>query len=210
MRSHVSFLRARCRGVVVHSASLAVLVAAGSPARADAQRRPGVGMGFYTYTGLVTGDFEVGSMTASTALAEVPTVGVSALIAAPIKKATKRAWIVGLRANAFGIGNGGSCFVTPDIVGCQDRRFTERGALMTGGAFDIRSTLLRAMVGPALYTVQGEGARLGTALRLDYGSPRQRGATPTLFFTRTYLGSERGEPLAISTLGMSFRWARKR
>jgi hypothetical protein len=200
----------RIRAVVNRAATLALLLAVAVPTALHAQRRPGVGMGFYTYTGLLTGDVEIGSMTSSTALAEVPTVGVSVLVAAPIKKAAKRAWIAGLRANAFGVGNGGSCYVTPDITGCQDRRFTERGALMTGGAFDIRSTVLRAMVGPALYSVQGQGTRLGTALRLDYGSPRQRGATPTLFFTRTYLGSERGEALAISTLGASFRWVRKR
>jgi hypothetical protein len=210
MRPLVFSLRARCRAAVIHAAALAGLVAAGSPTALDAQRRPGVGMGFYTYTGLLTADVEVGSITSSTALAEVPTVGVSVLVAAPIKKAAKRAWIAGLRANAFGIGNGGSCYVTPEVTGCQDRRFTERGALMTGGAFDIRSTVLRVMTGPSLYTVQGQGARLGTALRLDYGSPRQRGATPTLFFTRTYLGSERGEQLAVSTLGASFRWVRKR
>ena len=81
---------------------------------------------------------------------------------------------------------------------------------MAGGAFDIRSTVLRAMVGPALYNVEGQGARLGTAVRIDFASPRLRGRTPTLFFTRTFLGSQRGEQLAISTLGAGFRWIRKR
>jgi hypothetical protein len=81
---------------------------------------------------------------------------------------------------------------------------------MTGGAFDIRSTLLRAMVGPAYVDVQGRGARWGTMVRLDYSSPRQGGAAPALFFSRTFLGSERGESAALTTLGVSYRWVRKR
>lgn len=167
-------------------------------------------MGFYTTTGLLSGDVEVGQVNSTTALAEVPTVALSLLATAPLMKAPKRAWIVGLRANVVGLGNGNSCFVTPDVTGCQDVRFTDRATLLTGGAFDIRSSVLRVMVGPTLYSVQGSGSRLGTTVRADLGSPRLRGSTPTLFVSRTFLGSQRGEALGITSLGAGFRWVRKR
>lgn len=191
---------------------LAVSVALGIVVRTPltAQRRPGMDMGFYTTTGLLTGDLEGGSVTSSTSLAESPTIAVSLLLTAPLKRMPKRAWIAGVRVNAFGLGNNGSCFITPGSGVCQDRRFEERAALLAGGAFDIRSAVLRAMIGPTLYNVEGQGARLGTAVRLDFAAPRLRGPTPTLFFTRTFLGSQRGEQLAISTLGAGFRWVRKR
>ena len=108
------------------------------------------------------------------------------------------------------LGNSDQCIVEFGTSGCQDRRFTERAALLTGGAFDIRSTLLRAMVGPALYDVQGSGLRVGTQIRLDYAAPRLHGPTPTLFFTRSMLGSQRGRAVGLSTLGAGFRWVRRR
>ena len=49
----------------------------------------------------------------------------------------------------------------------------------------------------------------GSIVRLDYASPRQRGATPALFASRTFLGSERGDMVALTTIGVSFRWVRK-
>lgn len=203
-------MRARFLGVMIRSASLSVVLAAALPTLLAAQRRPGLAMGFYTTTGLLTGDVEAGSVSSSTALAEAPTFAVSLLLTAPLKRLPKRAWIVGVRAGALNLGNNGSCFLTPGSGVCQNIRFEERTALLAGGAFDIRSTVLRAMVGPALYNVEGQGARLGTAVRIDFAAPRLRGRTPTLFFTRTFLGSERGEQLAISTLGAGFRWIRKR
>jgi hypothetical protein len=190
--------------------SLAALAMLSTPLlQAGAQRRPGVGMGFYTTTGLPSADVEVGPVTSTTALAEAPLASVSLVLSAPVKKSAKRAWIAGARLTPLGVGNGDSCFVTPTVTGCQDVRFEERAALLAGGAFDIRSTVLRTMVGPAWYSVQGEGARIGATLRLDYAAPRLRGATPTLFFTRTFLGSQRGEGVAMSTLGVGLRWVRK-
>ena len=204
-------MRARLLGVMTSSAALSVALAFALPTVLAAQRRPGLAMGFYTTTGLLTGDVEAGSVSSSTAFAEAPTFAVSLLLTAPLKRLPKRAWIVGARAGALNLGNNGSCFITPGIGGvCQNRRFEERAALLAGGAFDIRSAVLRAMVGPALYTVEGQGARLGTAVRIDFAAPRLRGRTPTLFFTRTFLGNQRGEQLAISTLGAGFRWIRKR
>ncbi|MBL0172002.1 MAG: hypothetical protein IPP90_15020 [Gemmatimonadaceae bacterium] len=38
------------------------------------------------------------------------------------------------------------------------------------------------MVGPTLYQVEGQGARIGTTVRVDFASPRLHGPTPTLFF----------------------------
>lgn len=203
-------MRARFLGVMISSASLSVALAVALPTLLAAQRRPGLAMGFYTTTGLLTGDVEAGSVSSSTALAEAPTFAVSLLLTAPLKRLPKRAWIVGARAGALNLGNNGSCFITPGSGVCQNIRFEERAALLAGGAFDIRSAVLRAMVGPALYNVEGQGARLGTAVRIDFAAPRLRGRTPTLFFTRTFLGSQRGEQLAISTLGAGFRWIRKR
>ena len=203
-------MRARFLGVMIRSASLSAALAVAFPAMLAAQRRPGLAMGFYTTTGLLTGDVEAGSVSSSTALAEAPTFAVSLLFTAPLKRLPKRAWIVGARAGALNLGNNGSCFITPGNGVCQNIRFEERAALLAGGAFDIRSAVLRAMVGPALYNVEGQGARLGTAVRIDFAAPRLRGRTPTLFFTRTFLGSQRGEQLAISTLGAGFRWIRKR
>lgn len=204
-----SQLRLRAQRLV-GALSAAVSFAITAPTDLSAQRRPGVGMGFYTTTGLLTADVEAGPVNASTALAEEPTVILAGLVTAPLKKSPKRAMIVGLRATAINLGNNESCFVSVGISGCQNRRFEERAALLVGGAFDIRSTVFRAMVGPALYDVEEQGARFGTQLRLDLASPRLRGSTPTLFFTRTYLGSQRGESVVMSTLGAGFRWVRKR
>lgn len=178
--------------------------------RSEAQRRPGVGMGFYTTTGLVTAEVEGGNVTSTTALAEAPTVAISGLLTVPLKKAPKRAWVAGLRVTPLGIGNGKSCYVTPDITGCQNLRFEERAALLAGGSFDIRTTVLRVMVGPSLYHVEQEGARIGTTVRADFASPRLRGSTPVLFLSRTFLGSQRGEAVGMTTLGLGFRWIRKR
>ncbi len=177
---------------------------------ADAQRRPGQNFGFYTTTGLVTGDIEVGTVTSSTEVAEAPTVAVSVLLTTRLVQRRKSAWIVGVRGTALSLGNSDPCFVEADAPGCQDRRFTERAALLTGGAIDIRSTILRAMVGPALYDVQGSGLRVGTQLRIDYAAPRLNGPTPTLFLTRSILGSERGSAVGLTTFGAGFRWVRRR
>jgi hypothetical protein len=211
-------MRVRSRRVVISTAALsavvwtaiAVALAAAAPTPLSAQRRPGVGMGFYTTTGLLTGEVEGGSVTSSTAQAEAPTVALSALITAPLKRMPKRAWIVGLRATPLNLGNRGSCYIIRGSAQCQDRRFEEQAQLLTGGAIDIRSTVLRAMVGPALFRVEAQGGRLGTAVRLDLAAPRLRGSTPTIFYTGTFLGSERGESLSIGTLGIGFRWVRKR
>jgi len=122
----------------------------------------------------------------------------------------KSAWIVGVRGTVLSLGNSNQCVVEAGTQGCQDRRFTERAALLTGGAFDIRSTILRAIVGPALYSVQGSGLRMGTQVRIDYAAPRLRGPTPTLFFTQSMLGSQRGRSTSISTFGAGLRWVRRR
>ncbi|MFN8716783.1 MAG: hypothetical protein ACK50C_07335 [Gemmatimonadaceae bacterium] len=179
------------------------------PTQLAAQRRPGVPMGFYTTTGLPTADVEAGSVTTSSSLAEAPTVALSLLVTGAVKRMPKRAVIVGLRATPLAFGNADSCVVAPGVSGCLNRRFTERVGILVGAAFDIRSTLLRTTIGPTLYNVEEQGARIGTTVRVDFASPRLRGPTPTLFFTRTFLGSQGGEPAAHSTLGAGFRWVRK-
>jgi len=180
------------------------------PAGLSAQRRPGVGMGFYTYTGLLSGEVEGGSVVASTSLIEAPWVALSAVGTVPLLRKPKKAWIAAARVTPLNLGNRGSCYVTAETTGCQDNRFEERAAIMTGGAFDIRSTLVSVMVGPAYVGMENRGARLGAVVRLDYSSPRQRGSSPALFFSRTFLGSERGESAALTTLGLSMRWVRKK
>ncbi|MBU6367363.1 MAG: hypothetical protein KJT01_14210 [Gemmatimonadetes bacterium] len=175
----------------------------------DAQRRPGVGMGFYTYTGLLSAELEGGSVVSSTAYVEAPAFAVSGLGTAPLWRGRKRAWIAGVRVTPLNVGNRG-CFVVSRVPGCQDVRHEERLALLTGAALDIRSTLLRVMAGPAVVNAGGRGARLGTTLRLDYTAPRQGTSFPTLFLTRTFLGSERGTTAGLTTLGAGFRWVRKR
>jgi hypothetical protein len=212
-------MRARFRRVAIRNAlpvsaavsvalSLALTVAV--PTLLYAQRRPGVPMGFYTTTGLVTGEVEGGSVTSSTALASSPSFEASFLLTAPLKKMPKRAWIAGVRARALALGDNDYCSVRPEPGGCQIRRFDERAAFLAGGAFDIRSTVLRALVGPSLFRVEQEGTRFGTQVRLDFASPRLSGPTPTLFYTGTFLGSQRGESVVVSTIGAGFRWVRKR
>ncbi len=192
------------------SALLLALLVATPRQPAEAQRRPGQNFGFYTTTGLLTGDLDIGSVTSSSAFAEAPTVALSALVTTRVRQRPKRAWIVGVRGTMLSLGNSDPCIDGSRIPGCQDRRFTERVALVAGGAFDIRSTLLRVMVGPAWYGIQGGDQRIGTQLRVDYAAPRLRGSTPTLFFSRSMLGSERGESVGLSTLGIGFRWVRRR
>ncbi|WP_396221007.1 hypothetical protein [Gemmatimonas sp.] len=203
-------MRARVLGAVLSTAAVSVALAVAMPTLLSAQRRPGVGMGFYTTTGLITGEVEGGSVTSSTALASSPSFEASFLLTAPLKKMPKRAWIAGVRARALALGDNDYCSVRPEPGGCQIRRFDERAAFLAGGAFDIRSTVLRALVGPALFRVEQEGTRFGTQVRLDFASPRLSGPTPTLFYTGTFLGSQRGESVVISTIGAGFRWVRKR
>ena len=203
-------MRARVLGAVRIAAAVSVALTVAVPALLSAQRRPGVGMGFYTTTGLITGEVEGGSVTSSTALASSPSFEASFLLTAPLKKMPKRAWIAGVRARALALGDNDYCSVRPEPGGCQIRRFDERAAFLAGGAFDIRSTVLRALVGPALFRVEQEGTRFGTQVRLDFASPRLSGPTPTLFYTGTFLGSQRGESVVISTIGAGFRWVRKR
>lgn len=179
------------------------------PSLLSGQRRPGVNMGFYTTTDLLTGDVEGGSITSSTTQANAPLFAVSLVVTAPLKRASKRAWIAGLRATPIGLGNTASCVRATGEDGCQNGPFNERIGVLAGSAFDIRSRILRTMVGPTLYQVEGQGARIGTTVRVDFASPRLHGPTPTLFFTRTFLGSQRGRAVALSTLGAGFRWVRK-
>lgn len=176
----------------------------------EAQRRPGVGMGFYTFTGLLSAEVEGGSVISSAALAEAPTVAISGMATVPLLKGNKKAWVASVRATPLNLGNRGSCVVTPDTVGCQDVRYEERASVLTGGAFDIRSTLLRTMVGAAMVSVEGRGARYGPIVRIDFTAPRQGGSSPTLFLTRTFLGRERTESMGLTTVGAGFRWARKK
>lgn len=177
---------------------------------ADAQRRPGQNFGFYTTTGLVTGDVEAGSVNSSNEFAEAPSFALSGLLTTRVRQGRKTAWIAGVRGTVLSLGNNDQCIVQFGTPGCLNRRFTERAALLTGGAFDIRSTILRAMVGPAVYSVQGGGTRVGTQVRLDYAAPRRNGPTPTLFLSRTMLGSERGRSAGIATFGAGLRWVRRR
>lgn len=180
-----------------------------SPSLLSGQRRPGVNMGFYTTTDLLTGDVEGGSITSTTAQTNAPRFAVSLLVTAPFKRASKRAWIAGVRATPIGLGNTAPCARVRGADGCQNGPFNERIGVLAGSAFDIRSTILRTMVGPTLYQVEGQGARIGTTVRVDFASPRLRGPTPTLFFTRTFLGSQRGRAVALSSLGAGFRLVRK-
>lgn len=196
----------RSRRVVLAAALLALAPCA---APLEAQRRPGVGMGFYTYTGLLTVEVEGGSVTSSTPYVEAPAFAVSGLGTAPLRRGKHRAWLAAARVTALNLGNRG-CYVMIGATGCQDVRFVERGALLTGAAIDIRSTLLRVLAGPALVSAEGRGTRLGTTLRLDYTAPSVHGSSPTLFLTRTFLGSERGTTAGLTTLGAGFRWVRKR
>jgi hypothetical protein len=176
----------------------------------EAQRRPGVGMGFYTTTGLLTADVEAGSVSSSTVYAEAPSFAASVLVTGPLVKSRYRAWIVGARGTVLSFGHDNGCYIEPPQPGCQNLRFTERVAVLTGGAFDIRSTLVRVMAGPALYQVENSGARVGTQVRLDFAAPRLRGTMPTLFVTRAFLGSQRGSSVGITTLGAGLRWVRKK
>jgi hypothetical protein len=197
------------RRVVLAAATAALLALVACAAPLDAQRRPGVGMGFYTYTGLLSAELEGGSVVSSTAYVEAPALAVSGVGTAPLWRGRHRAWIMGVRVTPLNVGNRG-CYVEIGATGCQDVRHEERMALLTGAAFDIRSTLLRVLVGPALVGAQGRDARLGTTFRIDYTAPRQGSSFPTLFLTRTFLGSERGATAGLTTVGAGYRWVRKR
>ncbi|HYW32957.1 MAG TPA: hypothetical protein VE869_15765 [Gemmatimonas sp.] len=191
-------------------AALALLALSVPQHGADAQRRPGQNFGFYTTTGLVTGDVEAGSVNSSNEFAEVPSFALSGLLTTKVLQGRKSAWIAGVRGTVLSLGNTRQCIVDFSSQECLDVRFTERASLLTGGAFDIRSTILRAMVGPVLYDVEGSGMRVGTQIRLDYAAPRRNGPTPTLFLTRSMLGSQRGRSVGISTFGAGLRWVRRR
>ena len=180
------------------------------PPQASAQRRPGVSTNFFTTTGLLTADVEAGSLRSTTPLAESPSFAVSVLVTAPLVKRTRHAWIAGVRAPVLMLGNKGGCFTRAGGSVCQNLRFSEQVTLHAGGAFDIRTAVLRVMAGPSLYHVEGSGARVGTQLHIDIAAPRLRGPTPTLFFSRSFLGSQGGEAVGISSLGAGLRWVRKR
>ncbi len=166
-------------------------------------------MGFYTTTGLPSLDVEGGSITSTTELTESPKFALSALFTRSVAQQAKRAWIVGVRGTALSLGNWDRCSGSQGTANCQSRRFTERVALLGGGAFDIRSTVLRVMAGPVVYGVEDSPMRVGTQFRLDYSGPRLSGPSPTLFLTRSFLGSQRGQGVGITTLGAGLRWVRK-
>ncbi len=174
-----------------------------------AQRRPGVGMGFYTYTGLVAADIEVGQVNGTTGFAEGPTVTLSGIVAAPLMKLRKKALIIAARGTAISYGNSDGCYVIPPSPECQQRRFTERLTLLPGMAWDIRESLVRVMAGPALYSVEREGSRIGTQIRVDYARPRQGSRMPVLFLSRSFLGSQRGRSAGFTTIGIGIRTAKK-
>lgn len=200
----------RSRTAFLLGTALAVTSFTLPPQRAQAQRRPGQNFGFYTTTGLRTFDLEGGSVNSTSEFAEAPSIAVSGLLTTRVAQRRKSAWIVGVRGTVLSLGNSDGCVDGSFIPGCQDRRFTERVAVLTGGAIDIRSTILRAMIGPSLYSVQGRGARIGTQVRVDYAAPRLNGLTPTLFFSSTLFGNERGRATNLSTIGAGFRWVRRR
>jgi hypothetical protein len=189
------------RTLTIAALTLSALVA---PSRPAAAQRP-----FYTTTGLLTADVEAGSLRSSSPRARAPEFAVSVLVTAPLLKRTKRAWIGGVHAPVLWLGNGGECDASGPARACRNPRFVERATLYTGGAFDIRSTIFRVLVGPALYNVERSGARVGSALHLDFAAPQLRGATPTLYFSRSFLGNEGGEGVGISSVGAGFRWVRK-
>jgi hypothetical protein len=180
------------------------------PYTSQAQRRPGVGTGFYTYTGLLSTDIEAGSVTGTTAFAEGPTVAASVLVSTALKKLTRKAVIVGLRGTALSLGNNDGCYIVAPSTECQNRRFTERLTLLPGMAWDIRESLLRVTGGPTLFSVEGEGLRLGTQLRVDFARPRQTSTMPTIFLSRSFLGSQRGRGVGFTTLGIGYRFAQKK
>jgi hypothetical protein len=153
-------------------------------------------MGFYTYTGLVSTDVEVGSVTSTTAFAEAPSVAASVLVSVPLAKLKRKAIIAALRGTPIGFGNSDGCLIIPPDTSCQQRRFSERVTMLVGGAFDIRETLLRVTAGPSLYSVEKSGTRIGTQVRLDFTSPRQGSRMPTMFLSRTFLGSQNGRGFA--------------
>ena len=187
--------------------SLGLLPGVSTPA--DAQRRPGMNMGFYTTTDLRSGDIEAGSVTATTGLSESPTLSASALLTTALRRQPKRAWILGLRTTLVEFGRRRDCLQDFRTGECLSRRYAERASVVAGGAFDIRSTILRVVVGPVLYSVEDKGARIGAQIRVDFASPRLRGPTPTLFISRSVLGSERGRAVGTTTLGAGLRWVRK-
>jgi hypothetical protein len=190
-------------------AACGLILAVATPSPVEAQRRPGVNMGFYTTTDLPTLDVELGSVGTSSGQANSPLLTVSAVATTPLKRASKRALIAGLRATPLSAFSSVPCVRRAGVPGCQSSRFDERVGLLVGGAFDVRSTILRTMVGPTWYHIGGQGARFATTVRLDFASPRLRGPTPTAFLTRTFLGSVRGEGTALTSAGVGFRWVRK-
>ena len=109
-------MRAHSRRVWLSAVALCLML----PASLSAQRRPGVGMGFYTYTGLLSGEVEGGSVVASTSLIEAPWVALSAVGTVPLLRKPKKAWIAAVRVTPLNLGNRGSCYVTPESSGCQD------------------------------------------------------------------------------------------
>jgi hypothetical protein len=171
---------------------------------ADAQRGPG--RRFITTTDRRTFEVEGGSVTSTTTLAEAPSFALSALATAPLAKWPTRAWIVGARTSALNLGNTGGCVLVPPDRTCQNLRFVERFTLLTGGAFDVRTVMIRAMAGPSVYHVEQQGARVGTQLRIDFVTPRISGATPAIFLTRTFLGSQKGRDAQMTSLGASIRF----
>jgi hypothetical protein len=191
------------------AATVCLMLAVAMPSSVEAQRRPGVNMGFYTTTDLPTLDVDVASVGTSSGQANSPRFTVSVVGTKSLKRGNKRALIAGLRATPLSAFNSVPCVRRIGSTTCQNTRFDERVGLLVGGAFDVRSTILRPMVGPTWYNVGGQGARFATTVRLDFASPRLRGPTPTAFIARSFLGSVRGEGTALTSAGVGLRWVRK-
>jgi len=199
----------RLRRLAVRPVAVCLLLTAVVSCTLSAQRRPGVNMGFYTTTDLVTADVEAATVYSSTGQLRGPQFVGALLVTAPLKRQSKRAWIVGGRATPLALGSTSPCFRPPGVTECPNGRVIERLSVMAGGAFDIRSAIFRAMLGPTMHEVEGRGVRFGTTLRMDFASPRLVGPTPTVFFSRTFLGSQSGRGAALTSVGLGFRWVRK-
>jgi hypothetical protein len=164
------------------------------------------GRRFITTTDRKSLDIEGGSVTSTTSLAEAPTVALSLVASAPIVKRPTAAWVVAARTSFFNPGNThGGVLLLPDRS-CQQSRFIDRATALMGGAFDIPSHMLRALAGPTLYQVEGQSARIGTQLRVDVVNPRVRGPFGSIFFTRSFLGSQKGRGAQLTTLGVGLRF----
>lgn len=127
--------------------------------------------------------------------------------AAPLRSKGKAAWVGAGQLFAITIsGENADCALqegTGVCIGHID--MTARGALFTGGAFDIGGAELRALAGVTVFSEERRGSRPAPTVRVDFSLPANRTFAFVASGSHAMLGSLYGRQLNITNMSVGVR-----